>query len=170
MSPVRRRVSDCLILSPTHSRHSDRAKKMTSPSMLLSLDRPSPPAAAAALLLLWMLDVAAGDDDEEPVAVAGPEPMDIVVVEPPGPKSGSTGAGDSLMVRVKFAGLVDAAEVLGRVQVVVADEVVQSVPCWVAWAACWSGLLGLVLCAWARVVAPRAARRWEGRIGWWAGR
>lgn len=147
---------------------------MTSPSMLLSLDRPSPAAAAAATppLLVVVLDVAAGDEEEEEEP---PVPMDSVVVTG-GPKSDSVGAdassavveepaavplaGDSLMVTVKFAGLVDAAEVLGRVQVVVVDEE-QSV----AWAACWAGLLGRVSCAWARVVAPRATRIWEGRIG-----
>lgn len=142
---------------------------MTSPSMLLSLDRPSPPAAAAATLLP-LLDAAAGDEGD--VAVAGPEvivrlgdddvavaeaSVVVVVVVPL--------TGWSMRVTVKFAELVDSAEVLGRDQVVVGVEE-QSVPASVAWAACSPGL-GDVCCAWARVVAPRAARMWEGRIGWW---
>lgn len=135
-----------------HSRHSDRAKKMTSPSMLLSLDRPSPAAAAAAALLL-LLDPAAGD--EELVAVTGPS-VEIVIVREPSVVVGAVPlAGESTRVTVKFAGVVDGAEVLGRDQVVVGEEV-QSV----VWAT-WSGF-GFVSCAWARkvvvVVAPRAAR------------
>lgn len=136
---------------------------MTSPSMLLSLDRPSPAAAAAATLLVLEEEEAAGD--EEVVAVVGPVPaplvsvnvneLSVVVV---------LLAGASMRVTVKFAASVDCAEVLGRDQVVVVEEV-QSAVSWVAWAT-WSGL-GFVSCAWARVVAPRAARMWEGRIGYW---
>lgn len=147
-----------------HSRHSDRAKKMTSPSMLLSLDRPSPAAAAAAAVLL-LLEPAAGD--EELVAVTGPS-VEIVIVSEPSVVVGAVPlAGPSTRVTVKFAGFVDEAEVLGRDQVVVGEEV-QSV---LAWAPIWSGL-GFVSCAWARkvvVVAPSAARMWEGRIGWAGG-
>lgn len=136
--------------------------------MLLSLDRPSPPAAAAAtLLLLLLLEAAAGDEGD--VAVAGPEVIvrlgddDVAVAE--ASVVVVPLAGWSMRVTVKFAALVDSAEVLGRDQVVVVDEG-QSVPASVAWAACSPGL-GDVCCAWARVVAPRAARMWEGRIGWW---
>lgn len=132
--------------------------------MLLSLDRPSPPAAAAATLLL-LLDAAAGD--EEAVAVAGPVPAEVIV-NVNEPSVAVLLAGASMRVTVKFAGVVNGAEVLGSDQVVVVEEV-QSAVSWVAWAT-WSGL-GFVSCAWARlmvvVVAPRAARMREGRIGWW---
>lgn len=134
---------------PAQRRHSDRAKKMTSPSMLLSLDRPSPAAAAAAALLLLLLDAAPGD--EGLVAVTGPS-VEIVIVNDPSVAVVVPLAGASTRVTVKFAALVDGADVLGRDQVVVGEEV-QSV----VWAT-WSGLLGFVSCAWARVVAPRAAR------------
>lgn len=131
--------------------------------MLLSLDRPSPAAAAAAAVLLLLLEPAAGD--EELVAVTGPS-VEIVIVREPSVVVGAVPlAGPSTRVTVKFAGFVDDAEVLGRDQVVVGEEEVQSV---LAWAPIWSGL-GFVSCAWARkvvVVAPSAARMWEGRIGW----
>lgn len=134
---------------------------MTSPNMLLSLARPSPAAAAAAALLL--LVAAAGD--EELVAVTAPVPAEVIVnVKSPLLRVGVVLlAGASMRVTVKFAGIVDGAEVLGRAQVVVVEEE-QSVP----WAT-WSGL-GFVSCAWAKkvVVAPRAASMWEGRIGWWS--
>lgn len=126
--------------------------------MLLSLDRPSPPAAAAATLLLLLLDAAAGDVAD--VAVAGPEVIvrvgddDVAVAEA---SVVVVPLADWLRVTVKFAGLVDSAEVLGRDQVVVVVDEGQSVPASVAWAACSPGL-GDVCCAWARVVAPRAAR------------
>lgn len=144
-------LSSCL---PTlaHSRHSDSAKKTTSPNMLLSLGKPSPGAAAAATLLLGETEgeevVASG----AVVAVADTRDDALVELVVPLPGEWST-------VTVKLAGCVDDAETLGRVQVVV-GEVVQSA---VAWAT--SSGLGLVSCAWARVVAPRAARTWEGRIG-----
>lgn len=126
--------------------------------MLLSLERPSPAAAAAAAAaLLLLLDAAPGD--EGLVAVTGPS--EIVIVREPSVVLGAVPlAGESTRVTVKFAELVNGADVLGRDQVVVGEEV-QSV----VWAT-WSGLLGFVSCAWARVVAPRAARTWEGRIGW----
>lgn len=133
--------------------------------MLLSLDRPSPAAAAAALLLLLLLlDAVAGGDDDEVVAVTGPPPS-LVSVNVKEPSVAVPLAGASMRVTVKFAGIVVDAEVLGRTQVVVGVVEVHSVAC-VAWAACWSGLC-FVSCARARVVAPRAARMWEGRIGWW---
>lgn len=125
-----------LVLPDAYSRHSDRAKKTTSPSMLLSLEKPSPGAAAAATLLL-------GDTEGEEVVASGGVVADAdtrddaPVVPLPGEWS---------TVTVKFAECVDDAETLGRVQVVV-GEVVQSVP-WVAWAT--SSGLGLVSCAWAR--------------------
>lgn len=130
---------------------------MTSPSMLLSLDKPSPAAAAAAAVLL-LLEPAAGD--EELVAVTGPPSVEIVIVsEPSVVVVGAVPlAGPSTRVTVKFAGFVDVAEVLGRDQVVDGEEV-QSV---LAWAPIWSRL-GFVSCAWARlmvVVAPSAARMW----------
>lgn len=132
--------------------------------MLLSLDKPSPAAVAAVALLL--LDAAAGDEEEEDVVAvsAGPPPAVVrVMVNDPSSVVAVPLAGPSMRVMVKFAGVVIDAEVLGRTQVVV-GVVVQSVLAWVAWAAaCWSGL-GLVSCALARVVAPRAARMWEGRI------
>lgn len=120
--------------------------------MLLSLGKPSPGAAAAATLLL-------GDTEGEEVVASGAvvavaDTRDDALVVPL-PDEWST-------VTVKLAGCVDDAETLGRVQVVV-GEVVQSAVPWVAWAT--SSGLGLVSCAWARVVAPRAARMWEGRIG-----
>lgn len=118
--------------------------------MLLSLARPSP-AAAAALLLL---DTAAGEVEVVAVVEPGDETEIIVVDESPVPVVVPL-AGESMRVTVKFAGVVDDAWVLGRDQVVVVEE--QSVVAWTT----WSGLLGLVLCAWARdVVAPRAARMW----------
>lgn len=155
------KASDCLMLL-SHSRHNDRAKKMTSPSMLLSLDRPSPPAAAAAAtLLLLLLDAAAGDEE---LVAATPGPVSAEVMVNVNELSVAVLlAGESMRVTVKLAGFVDSAEVLGRTQVVVVEEE-QSVP----WAT-WSGL-GFVSCAWAKkvvVVAPRAARMWRGRIGWW---
>lgn len=151
------------LLGLSHSRHSDSAKKTTSPSMLLSLDRPSPGAAAAATLLLGDAvavavvlsavvvggggDVGAAVDDDD--AASEDDDDDEVPL-----------AGESPTVRVKLAGRVDVAETVGRLQVVVAEEVVvQSTDCW----AMASGR-GLVFCAWARlmlivmVVAPRAAR------------
>lgn len=123
--------------------------------MLLSLGRPSPGAAAAATLLL-------GDTEGEEVVASGgvvadADTRDDALVELVVPLPGEWST-----VTVKLAGCVDDAETLGRVQVVV-GEVVQSALPWVAWAT--SSGLGLVSCAWARVVAPRAARTWEGRIG-----
>lgn len=87
--------------------------------MLLSLDRPSPAAAAAAALLL-LLDAAPGD--EGLVAVAGPS-VEIVIVNDPSVAVVVPLAGASTRVTVKFAGVVDGAEVLGRDQVVVGEEV-----------------------------------------------
>ena len=111
------------------------------------MERPSPGAAAAATLLL-------GDTEELAVPVVISGGGAVVVVD-----ADVALAGEWSTVTVKVAGCVDVAETMGRLQVVVEEVVVQSV----AWATA-SGM-GLVSCAWARVVAPRAARMWERRIG-----
>lgn len=145
-------------LAGAQSRHSDSAKKMTSPSMLLSLDRPSPPAAAA------LLDWAPGEDEEVAVAALVPpgavvDEANAVLEEVVVPLPGET-----VRVMVKLAGLTVDADVLGRDQFVLVDEQLEA-------CATADALEGLSSFAEAMVAAPRAARRLEGRI-WirWGGR
>lgn len=123
--------------------------------MLLSVDRPSPGAAAAATAVVGEAEELALSAGVVVVVVIGGGPDDTpaaVVLVPL--------AGEGSSVRVKDATCVDVAETLGRLQVVVAEDEVQSAADW----ATASGR-GLVFCANAVVVAPRAARMWEARIG-----
>lgn len=146
----------CLSGQPDpHNRHSDSAKKTTSPSMLLSVDKPSPGAAAATVVL-----VAGAGDSVTMLAVVVAVPA--VVGSAADVSDDVLLGGERSTVRVKGAGCVEVAEGLGRVQVVEVE--VQSAEDWAATAIA-SGI-GLVFCASARlvVVAPRAARMWEARI------
>lgn len=149
----------CLSGQPDpHSRHSDSAKKTTSPSMLLSVDKPSPGAAAATVVL-----VAGAGDSVTMLAVVVAVPAAVVGSAADVSEDVLLG-GERSTVRVKGAGCVEVAEGLGRVQVVEVE--VQSAEDWAATAIA-SGI-GLVFCASAVVmlvvVAPRAARMWEARI------
>lgn len=127
--------------------------------MLLSVDRPSPGAAAATVVLV------AGADEAVAVVAAVVEVAPAVVgsaadVSEDSDDEGEVPlAGEMPMVRVKPAVEVDDAETAGRVQVVEVE--VQSAD----WAAAAASGIGLVFWASAVVVAPRAARMWEARIG-----
>lgn len=144
----------------TQSRHNDRAKKMTSPSMLLSLDRPSPAVVAP-----LTLEAVAGEEEVAVAVVDDGNEVEIVDVV------ASVGEAAVVVlpliggwpkVRVKFAELVDDADVLGRLQLVV-EDVEQSEDCAAA-----PEIWLVSSFADARVAAPRTASRWEGRIwtGW----